>query len=150
MDSIQSFLPLILIFGIMYFLMIRPQQQKMKKHRAMVAALRKGDKVVTQGGVYGKVTKVLDDGKVDVEIASGVVVRVVQSTIQSVMSTDGASPAPMANLWRNLWHRPPRNPWQTPTRQSAEVAPKALKTKSKWKTFPYQRKSQLFWFVFSG
>ncbi len=95
MDSIQSFLPLILIFGIMYFLMIRPQQQKMKKHRAMVAALRKGDKVVTQGGVYGKVTKVLDDGKVDVEIASGVVVRVVQSTIQSVMSTDGA-PAPMA------------------------------------------------------
>ncbi len=94
MDSIQSFLPLILIFGIMYFLMIRPQQQKMKKHRAMVAALRKGDKVVTQGGVYGKVTKVLDDGKVDVEIASGVVVRVVQSTIQSVMSTDGASPAP--------------------------------------------------------
>ncbi len=109
MDSIQSFLPLILIFGIMYFLMIRPQQQKMKKHRAMVAALRKGDKVVTQGGVYGKVTKVLDDGKVDVEIASGVVVRVVQSTIQSVMSTDGASPAPMAKPMAQAAAKPMAN-----------------------------------------
>ncbi len=105
-NPITQFAPLILIFGIMYFLMIRPQQQKMKKHREMVAAVRKGDKVVTQGGVYGKITKVLDDGKVDVEIASGVVVRVVQSTIQSVMSTDGASPAPMA--------KPMAKPMNTP------------------------------------
>ena len=129
MDSIQSFLPLILIFGIMYFLMIRPQQQKMKKHRAMVAALRKGDKVVTQGGVYGKVTKVLDDGKVDVEIASGVVVRVVQSTIQSVMSTDGASPAPMAKPMAQPPAKPMAKPMANTDSPKRRGRPKGSKNK---------------------
>ena len=128
MDSIQSFLPLILIFGIMYFLMIRPQQQKMKKHRAMVAALRKGDKVVTQGGVYGKVTKVLDDGKVDVEIASGVVVRVVQSTIQSVMSTDGA-PAPMAKPMAQPPAKPMAKPMANADSPKRRGRPKGSKNK---------------------
>ena len=69
MEAFGSFVPLILIFAIMYFLLIRPQQQKMKQHRAMVEALRRGDQVVTQGGLIGKVTKVKDDGEVEVEIA---------------------------------------------------------------------------------
>lgn len=84
--GLVSFVPIILIFGIMYFLMIRPQQKKMKEHREMVAALRRGDQVVTQGGLIGKVSKVKDDGEVEVEIASGVKVRVVRSTIVQVMN----------------------------------------------------------------
>jgi preprotein translocase subunit YajC len=70
----------------MYFLLIRPQQKKVKEHQAMVSALRRGDQVVTQGGVIGKVVKVKDDGEVEVEIADGVKVRVVQSTIATVVS----------------------------------------------------------------
>ena len=85
-SALGSFLPLILIFAIMYFLLIRPQQKKAKEHAAMVAAVRRGDQVITQGGIYGKVTKVKDDGEVEVEIADGVKVRVVQSTIANVVS----------------------------------------------------------------
>ncbi len=84
--AITQFLPLILIFAIMYFLLIRPQQKKVKEHQAMVGALRRGDKVVTQGGMIGKVTKVKDDNEVEVEIADGVKVQVVKSTIATVMS----------------------------------------------------------------
>ena len=86
MEGIGQFVPLLLIFGIMYFLLIRPQQKKIKEHAAMVAALRRGDQVVTQGGVIGKVVKVKDDGEVEVEIADGVKVRVVQTTIATVVS----------------------------------------------------------------
>lgn len=85
MQGIESIIPLILIFGIMYFLLIRPQQKKMKEHQAMVAALRRGDRVVTQGGIKGKVTKVKEgENEIDVEIASGVVIKVVQSTVAAV------------------------------------------------------------------
>jgi len=78
----------IAIFAIFYFLLIRPQQKKMKEHQAMVAAVRKGDKVVTAGGIVGKVTKVGAEGtnEVEVEIASGVKVQVVQSTISDVLN----------------------------------------------------------------
>nr|WP_325249600.1 preprotein translocase subunit YajC [Amylibacter sp.] len=86
LGGIGGFVPLILIFGIMYFLMIRPQQKKLKEHRAMVEALRKGDQIVTAGGLIGKVTKVKEDNEVEVELATGVKVRVVQSTIQTVLS----------------------------------------------------------------
>ncbi len=86
MQGIQQFIPLILIFGIMYFLLIRPQQKKVKEHQAMVAALRRGDQVVTQGGMIGKVVKVKEDGELEVEIADGVKVRVIQSTIATVVS----------------------------------------------------------------
>ena len=86
MEGIGQFVPLLLIFGIMYFLLIRPQQKKLKQHQAMVSALRRGDQVVTQGGMIGKVVKVKDDGEVEVEIADGVKVRVVQSTIATVVS----------------------------------------------------------------
>ena len=84
--AIAQFLPLILIFAIMYFLLIRPQQKKMKEHKAMVDALRRGDQVVTQGGLIGKVVKVKEDGEVEVEIADGVKVRVVQATIAQVLN----------------------------------------------------------------
>lgn len=84
--GLASFVPLILIFAIMYFLLIRPQQKKVKQHRAMVEALRKGDQVVTGGGIIGKVTKVGSDNEVEVEIATGVKIKVVQSTIQTVLN----------------------------------------------------------------
>ena len=84
--ALGSFIPLILIFAIMYFLLIRPQQKKQKEHAAMVAALRRGDQVITQGGLHGKVTKVKDDNEIEVEIATGVKVRVVQSTIAAVVN----------------------------------------------------------------
>jgi len=86
MDAFAQFVPLILIFGIMYFLLIRPQQKKVKEHAAMVGALRRGDQVVTQGGLIGKVTKVKEDNEIEVEVADGVKVRVVQSTIAQVLS----------------------------------------------------------------
>ncbi len=79
-------IPMVLIFGIMYFLLIRPQQKKLKEHQAMIEALRRGDQVVTAGGVVGKVTKVRDDAEIELEIASGVVVRVMKHTIATVRS----------------------------------------------------------------
>ncbi len=85
-SAFASFIPLILIFAIMYFLLIRPQQKKVKEHQAMVEALRRGDQVVTQGGVVGKVTKVKDDGEVEVEIADGVKVRIIKHTIAQVLN----------------------------------------------------------------
>ena len=90
--ALAQFLPLILIFAIMYFLLIRPQQKKMKQHQNMVEALRRGDQVITQGGVIGKVSKVKEDGELEVEIAEGVKVRVVKSTIAQVLNkTEPAS-----------------------------------------------------------
>ncbi len=86
MQGFESIVPLILIFGIMYFLLIRPQQKKLKQHQAMVAALRRGDQIITQGGIVGKVTKVRDENEVEVEIAEGVKVRVVKSTVAQVLS----------------------------------------------------------------
>ncbi|MBB3711001.1 preprotein translocase subunit YajC [Limimaricola variabilis] len=87
MQGLESFIPLILIFAIMWFFLIRPQQKKLKEHQAMVAALRRGDQVVTQGGLIGKVVKVRDESnEIEVEIAQGVTVRVVRSTIATVTS----------------------------------------------------------------
>ncbi|MBQ0767529.1 MAG: preprotein translocase subunit YajC [Sulfitobacter litoralis] len=86
MEAIQQFVPLILIFAIMYFLLIRPQQKKVKEHKAMVDGLRRGDQVVTAGGLIGKVVKVKEDGELEVELADNVKVRVVQSTVATVVS----------------------------------------------------------------
>ncbi len=91
-SAFASFVPLVLIFAIMYFLLIRPQQKKVKEHRAMVEALRRGDQIVTAGGIVGKVVKVGEDGIVEVEIAEGVKVKVVRQTITQVMNkTEPAS-----------------------------------------------------------
>ncbi|MEL0285903.1 MAG: preprotein translocase subunit YajC, partial [Paracoccaceae bacterium] len=86
MEAFGQLVPLILIFAIMYFLLIRPQQKKAKEHQAMVKALRRGDQVVTQGGLIGKVAKVKEENELEVEIAEGVKVRVVQSTITQVLN----------------------------------------------------------------
>ena len=85
-NALAQFIPLILIFAIMYFLLIRPQQKKMKDHQAMVNNLRRGDQVVTAGGLIGKVSKVKEDNEIEVELADGVKVRVVQSTISQVLN----------------------------------------------------------------
>jgi preprotein translocase subunit YajC len=79
-------IPLILIFVVFYFLLIRPQQKRMKEHQNMVSNLRRGDRIVTGGGVVGTVTKVIDDNEVQVEIAEGVRVRVMKNTVQQVMN----------------------------------------------------------------
>ncbi|WP_293449397.1 preprotein translocase subunit YajC [Planktotalea sp.] len=90
--ALGQFVPLILIFAIMYFLLIRPQQKKLKEHQKMVEGLRRGDQVITQGGLIGKVVKVKDDNEVEIELAEGVKVRVVQSTIANVINkTEPAS-----------------------------------------------------------
>ena len=78
---------LLLIFAIMYFLLIRPQQKKLKEHAAMLDGLRRGDQIITQGGIVGKIVKVKDDAnEIEVEIADGVKVRVVKSTIATVLN----------------------------------------------------------------
>ena len=87
-SGIAQFIPLILIFVIFYFLLIRPQQKKVKEHKAMVENLKKGDKVVTSGGITGPITRIVDNDKVEVEITDNVVVEVIRGTgIQSLMNT---------------------------------------------------------------
>ena len=81
---VLQFMPLILIIVIMYFLVLRPQQQKVKQHQSMVKALRRGDTVITNGGVVAKVTKVVDDDQIEVEIADGVKVRQMRSMVSEV------------------------------------------------------------------
>jgi preprotein translocase subunit YajC len=81
-----SLLPMVAIIGIMYFLIIRPQQKRAKQHQEMVKNVRRGDVVITNGGLVGKVTKVVDDDQVEVEIADGVRVRQVRSMVADVRS----------------------------------------------------------------
>jgi preprotein translocase subunit YajC len=81
---LTSFAPLIFIIVIMYFLILRPQQQKVKQHQAMIKALRRGDTVVTNGGLVAKVTKVVDDDQIEVEIADGVRVRQMRTMVSDV------------------------------------------------------------------
>ncbi len=94
-DALLTFLPLILIFVVFYFLLIRPQQKRQKEHKAMVAALKRGDRVVTAGGLYGTVSKIIDDAEMEVEIAEGVKVRMLRGTVQDVVAkTEPASRVP--------------------------------------------------------
>ncbi|ABS15051.1 MULTISPECIES: preprotein translocase subunit YajC [Brucella/Ochrobactrum group] len=83
-DMLMSILPFILIFVIMYFLIIRPQRTQMKKRQEMLTQVRRGDTVVTGGGIVGKVQKVVDDNELEVEIAEGVRIRVMRSTLMDV------------------------------------------------------------------
>ena len=89
MDAgIGQFIPLILIFVIFYFFLIRPQQKKVKDHKAMVEALKRGDKVITSGGIVGTVERVIDNEKVEVNISENVNVEIVRSTgIQGLVNT---------------------------------------------------------------
>jgi preprotein translocase subunit YajC len=83
-DMIMSLLPFVLIFVIMYFLILRPQQRRVKQHQELVKNLRRGDTIITSGGLIGKVTKVVDDDQVEVEIADGVRVRQMRGMVSDV------------------------------------------------------------------
>ena len=83
-DMITSLLPFVLIFVIMYFLILRPQQKRVKQHAEMVKNVRKGDTVITSGGLVGRVTKVIDDDQIEVEVADGVRVRQMRQMVTDV------------------------------------------------------------------
>ena len=116
--GLGGLLPLILIFAVFYFLLIRPQQKKAKMHKEMLASVRRGDRVVTGGGIVGTVTKVVDDHEVTVEIAQGIKVRVQRGLIASVLaktepvkdgapandggSTDAGAASPIQNVGSTL------------------------------------------------
>ena len=86
-SGIGQFIPLILIFVIFYFFLIRPQQKKVKEHKAMVESLKRGDKVITSGGITGTVERLIDNDKVEVEIADNVKVEIVKATgIQGLLN----------------------------------------------------------------
>lgn len=94
---LEMFLPLVLIFVIFYLLLIRPQQKRQKEHQAKLAAARRGDDVVLGGGMMAKVTKVVDDNELEVEIAAGVKVRVLKSTLMDILTkTEPAKDTPSA------------------------------------------------------
>jgi preprotein translocase subunit YajC len=82
--DIMTIVPLILIFVVFYFLLIRPQQKKVKEHRDMVTNLRRGDRIVTSGGIIGKITKVVSEGELQIEIAEGVRVRCARAMIANI------------------------------------------------------------------
>jgi preprotein translocase subunit YajC len=84
MSLLQTVAPLVLVFAIFYFLIIRPQQQRAKQHREMVENVRRGDTVVTAGGLVGRVAKVKDDGEIMVDLADNVQVRVLKNTLSEV------------------------------------------------------------------
>ena len=86
-SGFAQFIPLILIFVIFYFFLIRPQQKKVKDHKGMVASLKRGDEVITSGGIIGKIEKVYEDDKVDLFITESVTVKVVKSTIQALTNS---------------------------------------------------------------
>ena len=85
-SGFAQFIPIILIFVIFYFFLIRPQQKKIKDHKSMVAALKRGDEVITSGGIVGRIEKVYDDDKIDLIISDNIAVKVVKSTIQGLLT----------------------------------------------------------------
>ena len=95
LDILTTFLPFILIFVIMYFLILRPQRQQMKRREEMLKAIRRGDTVITSGGLVGKVTKVVDDNELELQIAEGVKVRAMRALISDVRAK--AEPVSGAN-----------------------------------------------------
>ena len=93
-DFLVTLFPFLIVFAIIYLLILRPQQKRIKEHRKLVEGVRRGDTVVTAGGLIGKVVKVVDETEVQVEIADGTRVRVVRSTLSDVRSK--TEPAPKA------------------------------------------------------
>ena len=85
-SGFAQFVPLILIFVIFYFFLIRPQQKKIKEHKNMVTSLKRGDEVVTSGGIVGQIEKVHEDDKIDLVISDNVTVKVIKSTVQSLLT----------------------------------------------------------------
>jgi preprotein translocase subunit YajC len=97
LESLMQFAPLVLIFVVFYFLMIRPQQKRQKEHQALVKAAKRGDRVLTSGGIIGVITKANDaDNDVEVEIAQGVKVRVMRSAISDILNRNPEAAKPAA------------------------------------------------------
>jgi preprotein translocase subunit YajC len=92
-DILMQMLPFVLIFIIMYFLLIRPQQKRVKAHQEMIKNVRRGDTVVLNSGIIGKVAKVIDDTEAEVEIADGVKVKVIKSMIADIRNKSEPAPA---------------------------------------------------------
>ena len=87
-SSFAQFIPLILIFVIFYFFLIRPQQKRVKDHKAMVNSLKRGDEVITSGGIIGTVEKVMEDDRIEVNVADNVKVQIIRSTITSLLQKE--------------------------------------------------------------
>ncbi len=87
-SQFTQFIPLILIFVIFYFFLIRPQQKRVKEHKAMVQSLKRGDEIITSGGILGKVDRVLEDDRVEVIISENVKVQIIKSTITSLLKKE--------------------------------------------------------------
>ena len=87
-QGFAQFIPLILIFIIFYFFLIRPQQKRVKDHKAMVEALKRGDEVITSGGIIGVVDRVMEDDRIEVTIGEGVKVQIIRSTITSLLKKE--------------------------------------------------------------
>ena len=87
-QGIAQFIPLILIFVIFYFFLIRPQQKRVKDHKAMVASLKRGDEVITSGGIIGTIDRVMEDDRIEVNIGENVKVQVIRSTITSLLKKE--------------------------------------------------------------
>ena len=85
-DAFVSFLPLILIFVIFYFLLIRPQQKKMKEHKEMISKIKRGDDILTAGGIYCKVSRVIDENKIEAELSNNVKIIISKPTISNVIN----------------------------------------------------------------
>lgn len=85
-SGFAQFIPLILIFIIFYFLLIRPQQKRVSEHKLMISKLTRGDTVVTAGGIIGKITRVIDDEKAELEVAENINVKIIKSTISQILS----------------------------------------------------------------
>ena len=90
-ETLLTFLPLVLIFVVFYFLLIRPQQKKMKEHKEMISKIKRGDKILTAGGIYCKVSRVIDETQVEVEITNGVKILISKPTITDVISSTDSS-----------------------------------------------------------
>ena len=89
-QGIAQFIPLILIFIIFYFFLIRPQQKRVKDHKTMVESLKRGDEVITSGGIIGVVERVMEDDRIEVIIGEGTKVQIIKSTITSLLKKEEA------------------------------------------------------------
>ena len=87
-QGIAQFIPLILIFVIFYFFLIRPQQKRVKDHKAMVASLKRGDEIITSGGIIGTIDRVMEDDRIEVIIGENVKVQIIKSTITSLLKKE--------------------------------------------------------------
>ena len=87
-QGIAQFIPLILIFVIFYFFLIRPQQKRVKDHKSMVESLKRGDEIITSGGILGTIERVLEDDRIEVNIGEGVKVQIIRSTITSLLKKE--------------------------------------------------------------